>query len=90
MFLNRFLLADEWFGRFTTYLVVNNNLCIKLVSSSVQIIFDDKLIINPVSFFVAAFNLSSYESDNFMFDLLFRVTLYWYLTKTYWFYEICA
>ena len=42
----------------------------KLVSSG-PIIFDDNLKVIPVAFLVVAFNLSSYESDNFTFTMLY-------------------
>ena len=56
--------------RFATCLLVKNNLCGKLVSSSeLQIIFDDNLKITSVSLFIADFNLLSCEFDNFTFKL---------------------
>ena len=35
-----------------------------------QKLFDNKLKVTPTAFFVADFNYSSCESDNFMFTLL--------------------
>ena len=56
-------------------LLVNNNLCGKLVSLS-PIVFDDNLKTTPASFFIADFNLLSYEFDSFTFKLLYCVILY--------------
>ena len=51
-------------------LSVSNNLIEKLVSSfALPIIFDNNLKVTPVSFFVADFNLSSGQYDNFTFTL---------------------
>ena len=58
--------------RFATCLLVKNNLCGKLVSSSeLPIIFDDNLKITLVSLFIADFNLLSCEFGNFTFKLLY-------------------
>ena len=55
---------------FATCLLVNNNLCEKLVSSlELPIIFDDNLKTTSVSFFIADFNLLSCEFDSFTFKL---------------------
>ena len=69
-----FVSGDELFAKalrsFETFLSVSNNLCQKLVLSlELPIIFDDSFSVTSVSFFVANFNLSSCEFDNFMFTL---------------------
>ena len=57
---------------FATCLLVNNNLCGKLVSSSqLPIIFEDNLKTTSVPFFIADFNSISCEFDNFIFKLLY-------------------
>ena len=57
--------------RFATCLLLNNNSCGKLVSSSeLPIIFDDNLKTTSVSFFIANFNLLSCEFDSFTFKPL--------------------
>ena len=61
--------------RFATYLLVNNNLWGKLVSSS-PIIFDDNLKATSDSFFIADFNLLSCEFDSFTLELLYIVSFY--------------
>ena len=72
--------ADELFAkvlrRFETCVLVNYNLRGKLASLS-PIISDDNLKTTSVSFFIADFNLLSYEFDNFTFKLLYCVILYW-------------
>ena len=62
--------------RFTTCLLVDNNLWGKLISLS-PIIFDDNLKTIPVSSFIPDFDLLSCESDSFIFKLLYCVVLYW-------------
>ena len=65
-------------GRFATYLLLNNNLWGKLVSSSeLPIIFDDNLKTTSVLLFIADFNLLSCEVDSFTFKLLYWAILYW-------------
>ena len=60
-------------------MLVNNNLWEKLVSSSeLPIKFDDNLKTTLVLFFIADFNLLSYEFDSFTFKLLYWAILYWY------------
>ena len=68
--------ADELFAkalrRFATCLLVNTNSCRKLVSSSeLAVILDDNLKTTSVSFFIAYFNLLTYEFDSFTFKLLY-------------------
>ena len=51
---------------------VNNNLCIKLVLSlEFPIKFDERFKVTSVHFFMADFNLSSCELDNFTFNVLY-------------------
>ena len=74
--------VDELFvkilQRLATCMLVNNNLWEKLVSSSeLPIKFDDNLKTTPVLFFIADFNLLSYEFDSFTFKLLYWAILYW-------------
>ena len=57
---------------FVTCLLVNNNLWGKLVLL-LPIIFDDNFKTTPVSFFIADFNLLSYEFDSFTFNPLYCV-----------------
>ena len=68
--------VDVWLAKalriFTTCLLVNNNLCGKLVSSSqLPIIFNDNLKTTSVSFFIADFRSLSCEFDNIIFRLLY-------------------
>ena len=56
--------------RFVTCVLVNNNLCGKLVLLS-PIIFDDNLKTTPVSFFIADFSLLSCDFDSFTYKLLY-------------------
>ena len=64
--------------RFVTCLLVNNNLCGKLVSSSeLPTIFDDNLRNTSVWFYIAKFNSLRCESDSFIFKLLYWVILYY-------------
>ena len=71
--------ADKWLAkalrRFEIYLLVNNNLCGKLVSLSL-IIFDDNLKTTSILFFIADLILLICEFDNFTFKLLYCVILY--------------
>ena len=46
------------------------------ISSLSPIIFDDNLKTTSDSFFIADFNLLSYEFDRFTFKLLYYVILY--------------
>ena len=73
--------VDVWLAKalrvFATFLLVNNNLCGKLASSSgLPIIFDDNLKNTSVPFFIADFNLLSCEFDNFTFKLLYFESFY--------------
>ena len=62
-----------------TCLSVNNNLCGKLVLSlDSPIMLGDNLNITSVSFYIADFNLLSWEFDNFVFIALHCVI---YITK---------
>ena len=60
--------------RFATCLLVNNNLWGKFLSLS-PILFDDNLNneTTSVSFYIADFNLLSFEFDSFTFKLLYCV-----------------
>ena len=66
---NSFTLADTLFAkdlqRFTTCLLVS--------SLELTAIFDDSLEVVPVWFFAADFNLSTCESGNFTYTLLYWV-----------------
>ena len=80
-FFQNFILADEPFAKalriFGTCVLVNKNLCGKLVLSlELPIKFDEKFKITSVPFFITDFNLLSCELDNFTFKVLHRVTLY--------------
>ena len=56
---------------FEPFILVNNHLCGKLVSSlEVPIEFDERLKVTSVLFFIADFNLLSCELDNFTFNVL--------------------
>ena len=75
VFVN-FILADELFARalwsLETYVLVNNNLYGKLVSSlELPIIFDESLNVASEPFFNADFSLLSCEVDNFTFKVLY-------------------
>ena len=74
------ILADEPFAKalptFETYVLVNNDLCGKLVLSlEFPIKFDEKFKVNSAPFFIADFNLLSCGLDNFTFNVLYRVFL---------------
>ena len=69
-------LLAKAFQRFLTCILVNNNLWGKLVSPSPSI-FNDNLKTSPVLFFMADFNLLSWEFDSFPFKLLYCVIIYW-------------
>ena len=57
---------------FGTCVLVNNNLCGKLVSSlKIQIKFDERFQVITVPFCIADFNLLSCELDNFAFNVLY-------------------
>ena len=63
----------EALWRFATCVLVNNNLCGKLVSSLIsRIIFDDNLKTVSVSYFNANFNLLSSELDTTTFKYLYK------------------
>ena len=65
-----------------TCLSVNNNLWGKLVSSlESPIMLGDNLITTSVPFFIADFNLLSYEFDRFTFKRLYWAILYYYELK---------
>ena len=70
------MLADETFVKglriFETWVLVNNNLCEKLVSSlELSMKFDERFKVTLVTFFIADFNFLSCELDNFTFKVLF-------------------
>ena len=76
------ILADEPFAKslhiFETCVSVNNNLCRKQVSSlEFPIKFDERFKVTSVPFFLADFNLLSYEWDNFTIKVL-----YWVIFKS--------
>ena len=78
--IDSLILVDKRFAktlqRFVTFLLVNNNLRRKLVSSSeLPIIFGDSLKTIPVLFLIDYINLLSCESDRFIFELLYWVVL---------------
>ena len=72
---DNFLLAHKLFAKvlqsFGTYLSVSNNLCRKLVSSSLDspIIFDDNREVTPVPFLIADF---VFYFVLFPFDIIFK------------------
>ena len=79
---SNFILADGSFAKalhmFETCVSVNNNLCGKQVSSlECPIKFDERIKATSVPFFLADFNLLSYEWDNFTFKVL-----YWVIFKS--------
>ena len=83
---DNFILADELFRKvlrsLQTCVLVNNNLCRKLVSSlESSTIFDESFKVTWVSFFIPNFNFWSYELNNFTFKVLYWVVLYSYHTK---------
>ena len=76
-----FMLTDEPFENalrsFETCVLVNNNLCGKLISSlESPTTFDGRCKVTLVSFFIADFNLLSCELDNFTFNVLYWVILF--------------
>ena len=81
LFFDIIILADKSFSktlrRFEACLLVSNSWIGKLDSSfGLPIIFDNNLKITPVSHFLAYFNLSSGEFDNFTFTLWYWDILY--------------
>ena len=69
------MLADKPFVKglriFETWVLVNNNLCEKLVSSlELSMKFDERFKVTLVTFFIADFNFLSCELDNFTFKVL--------------------
>ena len=55
-----------------SFVIVNNNLCRKLVSSlEVPIKFDERLKGTSVPFSIAYFNLLSCELDKFLFHVFY-------------------
>ena len=69
---------------FETCVLVNNNLCGKLVSSlELSIKFYERFKVTLVLFFffIADFNLLSCELDHFTFKVLYLVILYYIKTK---------
>ena len=57
---------------YKTYVLVNNNLCRKLVSSlELTRTFDEKFKVISEPFFLPDFNLFSCELGNFMFQVLY-------------------
>ena len=82
-----FILADEPFAKslhvFETCVLVNNNLCRKQVSSlEFPIKFDERFKVTSVPFFVADFNLLSYEWESFTIKVLYWLFLNQYYIKT--------
>ena len=74
-------MADKPFGKawriFETCVLVNKNLCGKLVSSlELAIKFDERFKVTSVPFFVADFNLLGCELDSFTFNVLYWVIFY--------------
>ena len=70
------VLAYETFVKilqiFEHCVLVNNNVCGQLVLSLKFLIkFDERLKVTSVPFFIADFNLSSSEPDNFTFNVLY-------------------
>ena len=81
------MLADELFWKSFTKsqicVLVNNNLCGNLISSlELPIIFNERFRVNSVPFFSPDFNLLICELDNYIFQVLYGVVLYWYYIKT--------
>ena len=56
-------------------MLVNNNLCEKLVPS-LRIIFGERFKVTSVPFFIKNYNLLSCELDDFTFKVLYWVILY--------------
>ena len=76
------------FTKLETCVLVNNNLCGKLLSSlKPPTTFDESFKVIPVPFFIPDFNLLSCELDNFTFKVLYWVNLYWYYIKAKWNYN---
>ena len=75
-----FLLADKPFAKvlqiFETCVLVNNNLCGKLISFlKLPINFDERFKLNSVPFLILDFNLLSRELGNFTFNVLYWVLI---------------
>ena len=71
--MENFILADEPFAKalqiFENFVLVNNNLCGKLVSSlELPIRFDERFKVTSVPFFIADLNLLSFELDHSFFS----------------------
>ena len=69
--MNHFQKLYEFLKLNITCVLLNNNLCGKLVSSLERPIkFDERFKFTSVPFFIVDFNLLSYELDNFTFSVL--------------------
>ena len=73
---DNFILAEELFAKalqiFETCVLVNNNLWRRLFSSSeLPKISGERFKVTSVPFFIADFNLLSYELDDFTFNTLY-------------------
>ena len=71
--LENFILADEPFAKalqiFENFVLLNNNLCGKLVSSlELPIRFDEGFKVTSVPFFIADLNLLTFELDHSFFS----------------------
>ena len=80
------MLADELFakalGSLATYVLVNNKLCGKLVSSlESPIAFDERFKVTSVPFFIPDFNLLSCELDYFTFILKQKIKLQYFYSS---------
>ena len=74
---NNFILADEPFKKalrsFETCVLVNNNLCGKLISSlEPPVTFDESFKVTSARLFIPYFNLLSCELDNFTLKCYFE------------------
>ena len=83
---DNFIFAEELFAKALRSLkicaLVNNNLWGKLFSSlESPIIFDQRFKVTCLPFFIADFNLLSYELDNFTLKVLYWFILYYIKRK---------
>ena len=75
-FFDTFTLAQEPFSKalrsLEPFVLLNNNLCEKLISSLVlPIAFNKRFNVTSVPFFIPDYNLLSCELDNFTFKVLY-------------------
>ena len=87
MGFDNFILAEDLFSKslrsLETFIVVDNNLWVKLFSSlELPKTFNESFKVTSVPFFILDFSLLSCELERFTFKVLYCVNLYRYYIKT--------